>query len=63
MERHLLCVANVYTVWPIYNDALLARGSKGNGNYWLKSEYLGILIPTTVELGDKELFGCPKIVP
>ena len=23
---------------PKFNDALLARGSKGNGNYWPKSE-------------------------
>ena len=37
-------------------DALLARGSKGNGNYWPKSEYLGILFPTTrIEASNSQL--------
>ena len=51
-------------------DALLARGSKGNGNYWpkseqqdkgfpntrTKSEYLGILFPTTrIEASNSQL--------
>ena len=34
-------------MFQAYTDALLARGSKGNGNYWPKSSYLGILFPTT----------------
>ena len=53
-----------------YIDALLARGSKGNGNYWpkskqqdkgfpntrTKSEYLGILFPTTrIEASNSQL--------
>ena len=30
-----------------HNDALLARGSKGNGNYWLKSEQQDKGFPNT----------------